>query len=171
MLPIVDYCSEVVFPPKNMLERLERVQRLVMRFHLHNFDLSSSEMLNALTANGLPVILNRFCANNVVFIIKYLLGLVHLPCGFVDFAFCLNRRMGNRLDSANDLVIFRNYMTDVHCHSIAVYSLSFKVSFLYRAVMNFNRLRRVYQLDELRCDKLRKLLFLLCYDGDGLVVT
>ena len=71
---------------------------------------------------------------------------------------------------ANNFIVLRNYEGDDVPHAVRVFSHSFKTNFFVRAVSNYNSLCGDFDLLAFSFNHLKKILQLLRYDREGLVV-
>ena len=83
----------------------------------------------------------------------------------------LKLRRRERGDAGRDMVLVRNFPRDTYFKPFLTISPSFKKTFFYRAVYNYNALRRVIDLDSYRFRDLRRVLSWFEYDASGLVIT
>ena len=113
----------------------------------------------------------RRAASNVVSLVKYIMCAHFAVPNFCVFSFELNLRRRVRGDAVRDLVLVRNYPGDTSFLPFPTFSSSFKKSFFYRAVHNYNSLRRVFDLDCYSFRDLRRVLSWFEYDLGGLMVT
>ena len=90
--------------------------------------------------------------------------------GFIALGSELDTRRSNRRDRGRDLVLVRNYPTDLLPTVFKTHSPSFKKSFFYRTVYNYNIVRRSVDLDSYSFKDLRSVLSLFDYDVLGLIL-
>ena len=112
----------------------------------------------------------RRATNAVINMQKYVLGSHYMAISFVHHVFELGLRRSNRLNTGRGLAIVRNFPTDKHPTQLRGFSQSFKKTFLYRAVTNFNALSNIIDLDGYYFQQLRRILALFNYDSDGIVL-
>jgi hypothetical protein len=166
--PILEYCAEVIVPTAFYDERFERLQKMAVSLHFRNFDMATEVFKQRLVELNLSDLRSRRCAISLTSFMKMHLGSMHVQPGYFCFRHELRTRTSNRL--ANNFVVLRNYQDDAYSRPISVYSPSFKKSYFYRVVSNYNSLQCEYDLDSFSFSKLKKFLQLLNYDGGGLVV-
>ena len=91
--------------------------------------------------------------------------------GFIALGSELDTRRSTRGDRGRDLVLVRNYPTDLLPTFFKTHSPSFKKSFFYRTVFNYNIIRRSIDMDSYSFKDLRCVLSLFDYDGSGLLLV
>ena len=87
------------------------------------------------------------------------------------FGFEVQNRRSHRGDMGNKLVLVRNFPTDFQPTLFKTHSQSFKKSYFYRAVYNYNLLRRYVDQDSYSFTDLRCILSLFNYDTFGFVIV
>ena len=162
----MEYCSDIVLPNTYYARQFERVQALVLRVYCGNF-ISSYDSI--LIKCDFPYLSSRRAAAALVNLQKYVTCSHYFLPGFIYFCFELTIRRSARRD--RDIAIARNYLGDNFPILQPTISASFKKSFIFRAVSNYNRLRAVIDLDAYYFYQLRKVLSLLHYGSDGLVIS
>jgi hypothetical protein len=165
--PIIEYCADVILPNAYYTRQFERLQKTVIRLYLSDHDSSYDDLLLKCDLCSLT---NRRAAIAVVSLLKYLLGAQVMYPGFVCYGFEVRARRSARLDGANDVVCVRNYIDDALPSKFPIISSTFKKSFLFRAVSNYNYFRHIFHLDSFYYSQLRRVLSLFCYDVNGIVV-
>ena len=168
--PILEYCAEVVLPSAHYTEKFERIQKLAVSLHFHDFTMSSLVYEQRLLLSNLSNLHSRRAASSLVSFIKIQLGAMHVEPGYFCFRDQLKVRSSNRTDSPNDCMILRNFQGDIQPRRITAYSASFKKNFFYRSVTNFNNIRRGFDLWSFTFKNLKKILQLLNYNSEGLVI-
>ena len=103
-------------------------------------------------------------------LLKYQLCSHYILPGFFAAGCEIGGRRGTRGDRARDLVLVRNYNTDNHPTLFKTHSPSFKKSFFYRALFNYNILRREIDLDAFSFRDLRRVISLYSFDDVGFVI-
>ena len=71
-------------------------------------------------------------------------------------------------DTSRDMVPVRNFPGDPSPKTFKTFSPCFKKSFFYRAIHNYNILRRVIDLDSSQFRDLRRVISLFRFGVDGL---
>ena len=107
----------------------------------------------------------------LVNLVKYLLCTHYVLQDFCVFGNQLRVRRGGRGDSARDLVLVRNFPGDSVPKLFTTFSPSYKKSYFYRVVFNYNVLRRSIDLDSHNFRVLRRVIGLFAFDSGGLVVS
>ena len=102
-------------------------------------------------------------------LLKYVLGSHYVLPGFVAFSTEIRGRRSRRGGRDRDLVLVRNFPTDQNSIPFRTISASFKKSFFYRGVQNYNLLRREVDLDQYSFTTLRAVLCLYNYDSSGIL--
>ena len=146
--------------------QFERLQKLVLRSYLRCFEIGYTE---ALFKCNIEVLSSRRAACTIVSLVKYMMCAHYVLPEFFVFSRQLNLRRGGRGDTSRDLVLVRNYPGDTLPKTFSTFSPSFKKFFLYRAVYNYNAMRRIFDLDGYRFRDMRRVLSLFEFDNDGLV--
>ena len=165
---ILDYCCDLFLPNVYFNAQFERLQKLVLRSYLRNFDVSYDL---AMWKCNVDTLSSRRGASAVVNLLKYLMCAHFCFADFCVFQDALPLRRGRRGDTGRDLVLVRNYLGDNSPKLFITISPSFKKSFFFRATYNYNSLRRHIDLDGFSFRELRRVLSLFNYDACGLVVT
>lgn len=163
---ILEYCCDVILPSAYYCKQFERLQKLAVRSFLRNYSIDYDY---ALLKCNLAKLSNRRCALGVVNLLKYLMCSHYVVPGFVAVGTEVQTRRSYRGGRDRDLVLVRNFSTDLNPTPFKTYSQSFKKSFLYRGVHNFNILRHHFDLDSYSFTDLRNILSLLNYDVSGFV--
>ena len=165
---IVDYCCDIVIPNAYFSNRLERFQKLVLRSYLQCFTVPYDKALLDCNVERLS---SRRAASTVVSLVKYVMCANFSVPNFcvLSSQLCLRRRQ--RGDAGRDLVLVRNFLVDTSFIPFSTISPSFKKSFFYRAVHNYNMLRRVVDLDCYSFRDLRRILSWFEFDTGGFLVA
>ena len=111
---------------------------------------------------------SRRAAAAVVNLQKYILECNFFVPGFFCFVFELGRWRSARSNTVDDIILIRNFPTNGQITPFPRFSPSFKKSFLFRAITNFNHFRRVFELDSFTFKQLRQVISL--FDFDCIVV-
>ena len=165
---ILDYCCDVVLPNAYFSAQFERLQKLVLRSYLRCFDITYDY---ALLQCNMERLSSRRAASTVVGLVKYQMCAHFTVPNFCVLSSELNLRRRVRGDAGRDLVLVRNYPGDIHFIPFPTFSPSFKKSYFYRAVHNYNILRRIFDLDCYSFRDLRRVLSWFNYDLGGFIVV
>ena len=152
---MLEYCCDIILSNAYFAAQFERLQKHAVRSYLHNFSISYER---ALIQCDLPSLSSRRCASAVVNILKYHLCSHYVLSGFVALGTEIDTRRSSRGDRGRDLVLCRNYFTDLQHTRFITHSPSFKKSFFYRAVYNYNIIRRSIDMDSYSFKGLRCVL-------------
>jgi hypothetical protein len=163
---ILEYCADIFLPDVYFSAQFERVQKLALRTYLRDFDMPYE---NALHRCNMESLASRRGALAVVNLVKFTLSSHFILPGFFCYATELPTRRSGRGGTARDLVLVKNYPFFNQITTFNTYSPSFKKSFLFRAVTNFNIFRRIFDLDSFYFKSLRKALSLFSYNAEGIV--
>ena len=165
---ILDYCCDIVVPNAYFSNRIERLQKLVLRSYLQCFTVSYDKALFDCSIERLS---SRRAASAVVSLVKYIMCAHFSVPNFCVFSSELRLRRRERGDAGRDLVLVRNYLGDTTFIPFPTISSSFKKSFFFRAVYNYNMLRRVIDMDCYSFRDLRRILSWFEFDSSGLMVA
>ena len=165
--PVLEYCADIVLPNAYFSAQFERVQKFAVRSYCRDFDTEYSLILSS--CNLVPLS-SRRAAAAVVNLHKYILQCHFFVPGFFCFGFDLGRRRSARRNTADDVILIRNFPTDGQITTFPRFSPSFKKSFLFRAITNFNHFRRVFDLDSFTFKQLRLVISLFDFDCSGIVI-
>ena len=166
--PVIEYCADIMLPNSYFSKQFQRVQKLAVRSYCGDFTTNYDVLL---TNCNLSYLSNRRAACAVVNLQKYLFGQHFMLQGFYCFGTELATRRSARRDTARDLLLLRNYPTDLEIKTFRGFSPSFKKSFLFRAITNYNHFRREIDLDSFYFIQLRRVLSLFNYDINGIIIV
>ena len=106
-----------------------------------------------------------------VSLVKYMMCAHFVVPNFCIYSSELKLRRGQRRDAGRDLVLVRNFPGDTSFKPFSTISPTFKKSFFYRAVHNYNFLRQTIDLDAYSFRDLRRVLSWFEYDLGGLILA
>lgn len=167
--PILEYCAEIVFPNQFYSRQFESFQRFVCCCHLNIFDRDLATSI-IIARCGLNRLSTRRCVITVVSLYKYLLQSHYFHTQYFCWGFETGLRHSERCDTKNDLFIVRCYPTDRVPKPITSFSASFKSSFLFRSVKNYNIIRRGLVFDEFTFSNLKTIFSYCTFSPGGIFV-
>ena len=106
---ILEYCGDLYLPSAYFAGQFERLQKLVVRTYMHDFEM---EYVTALLNCNLDPLTSRRGASVVVSLMKYYLSAHFMLPGFFVHSACLGGRRSTRGDRFRDLVLVRNFPSD-----------------------------------------------------------
>ena len=170
--PVLEYGAELVLPNSHFAYQFERLQRFAVSSHLNRYSYGDGEYHSALEMLNFAPMGSRRAALGVCYLLKILFGTVDVSLVCLCFGSQLQHRRSARLDTINDLVILQSSVSaDGTPRVLRPRCERFKCSYLYRAVRNYNTLRKVADIDQFPFKRLRKFLELFNVDDSGLFLV